>query len=249
MTYIKLFVDYLDAVAPLGDAERGRLFTALLAYAGTGEVPELSGNERFLFPILRAQVDRDEAEYARFVEKQRSNGAKGGRPRRAGENPDLFSETQRSQDEDKDKEKDINKDVSKDKDEEKDGGGAAVAAVETAYRERVNAAPSGTCLRELEGFARVMGADCCLRAFDIALDAKKPTWTYIRGILSAKQAQGVRSLADWDRAEEAHRRGSAGKRAGSLPKSDIQPAMDRIRKNGDWLERLLAEQAESEARG
>ena len=48
MTYIKLFVDYLDAIEPLGDAERGRLFTALLDYARTGEAPRLSGNERFI---------------------------------------------------------------------------------------------------------------------------------------------------------------------------------------------------------
>lgn len=59
VTYIKLFVDYLDAIEPLGDAERGRLFTSLLTYARTGEVPQLGGNERFLFPMMRAQIDRD----------------------------------------------------------------------------------------------------------------------------------------------------------------------------------------------
>ncbi|MCD7852972.1 MAG: HNH endonuclease [Oscillospiraceae bacterium] len=59
LTYIKLFVDYLDAIEPLGDAERGRLFTALLEYARTGTVPQLCGNERFIFPMMRAQIDRD----------------------------------------------------------------------------------------------------------------------------------------------------------------------------------------------
>ena len=43
MTYIKLFIDYLEAIEPLGDAERGRLFTALLQYAKTGEAPQLGG--------------------------------------------------------------------------------------------------------------------------------------------------------------------------------------------------------------
>ena len=33
ITYIKVFVDYLDAIEPLDDAERGRLFTSLLEYA------------------------------------------------------------------------------------------------------------------------------------------------------------------------------------------------------------------------
>ena len=59
MTYIKLFIDYLEAIEPLGDAERGRLFTSLLTYARTGEVPQLGGNERFLFPMMKAQIDRD----------------------------------------------------------------------------------------------------------------------------------------------------------------------------------------------
>ena len=115
MTYIKLFVDYLDAIEPLGDAERGRLFTALLQYAGTGEVPQLSGNERFLFPMMRAQIDRDNAEYQMFLTKQAENGKKGGRPAKKKEtpksqqnpnNPPLFSETQKSKDKDKDEDKD-----------------------------------------------------------------------------------------------------------------------------------------------
>lgn len=63
MTYIKLFIDYLDAIEPLGDAERGRLFTSLLVYARTGEAPQLGGNERFLFPMMRAQIDRDRPKY------------------------------------------------------------------------------------------------------------------------------------------------------------------------------------------
>lgn len=65
MTYIKLFIDYLDAIEPLGDAERGRLFTSLLVYARTGEATQLGGNERFLFPMMRAQIDRDKPKYKR----------------------------------------------------------------------------------------------------------------------------------------------------------------------------------------
>lgn len=68
------------AIEPLSDAERGRLFTALMEYARSGEAPHLSGNERFLFPIMRAQIDRDQADYKSFCEKQSENGRKGGRP-------------------------------------------------------------------------------------------------------------------------------------------------------------------------
>lgn len=77
MVYIKLFVDYLDAIEPLGDAERGRLFTALLEYARTGEAPQLGGNERFLFPMMRAQIDRDEVTMCEISEARSAAGKKG----------------------------------------------------------------------------------------------------------------------------------------------------------------------------
>ena len=71
ITYIKVFVDYLDAIEPLGDTERGRLFTSLLTYARSGEVPQLNGNERFLFPMMRAQIDRDVLSKDELSQKRR----------------------------------------------------------------------------------------------------------------------------------------------------------------------------------
>lgn len=82
MTYIKLFTDYAQAMEPLDDAERGRLFTALLDYARTGEAPELGGAERYVFPFLKLYIDRERETYDQFMDKQRANGAKGGRPRK-----------------------------------------------------------------------------------------------------------------------------------------------------------------------
>lgn len=83
MTYIKLFVDYLDAIEPLGDAERGRLFTSLLEYARTGEAPQLGGNERFLFPMMRAQIDRDNAAMAGLSEARSKAGKIGAEAKQA----------------------------------------------------------------------------------------------------------------------------------------------------------------------
>lgn len=102
LTYIKIFLDWLDAIEPLDDGERGRLFTALLQYARTGEVPGLQGNERFLFPALRAQLDREAAAYEQQCQINRDNGKRGGRPRK---NQPVPSETEKSQEEDKYKEK------------------------------------------------------------------------------------------------------------------------------------------------
>ena len=114
MTYIKLFVDYLDAIEPLGDAERGRLFTSLLEYARTGEAPQLGGNERFLFPMMRAQIDRDNAAMTGLSEARSKAGKIGAEAKQANagfakqnkQMPNLPSKSSYDKDKDKDKDKD-----------------------------------------------------------------------------------------------------------------------------------------------
>lgn len=83
--YFCAYHSYRSALEPLTDAERGRLFTALLEYSETGEVPDLRGNERFVFPQCRWQIDRDAEKYDVFCSKQAENGKKGGRPRKPNE--------------------------------------------------------------------------------------------------------------------------------------------------------------------
>lgn len=62
MKYLKVFTDFADAMEELGDAERGRLFTAMLKYAETGAAPDFRGNERFIWPVAKLQIDRMAAE-------------------------------------------------------------------------------------------------------------------------------------------------------------------------------------------
>lgn len=114
MTYIKLFVDYLDAIEPLGDAERGRLFTSLLEYARSGEAPQLGGNERFLFPMMRAQIDRDNAAMTVLSETRSRAGKSGAEAKQANaefakqnkQMPNLPSKSSYDKDKDNDKDKD-----------------------------------------------------------------------------------------------------------------------------------------------
>lgn len=108
MVYVKLFVDYLDAIEPLGDAERGRLFTALLEYARTGEVPQLGGNERFIFPMMKAQLDRDAASNMELSEKRAAAGSLGGKQKQANiaNGSKSYQDKDKEEDKDKDKEED-----------------------------------------------------------------------------------------------------------------------------------------------
>ncbi len=92
LPYVCLYARYLETLAPFSDAERGRIMTGMLLYATTGEVPAFEGNERFIFPTIQAQIDRDREAYKKRVEVNRANGAKGGRPK----NPSVSEETQKS---------------------------------------------------------------------------------------------------------------------------------------------------------
>lgn len=100
---------YLDTMEALNDAECGRLFRALLEYSATGAAPELRGNERFVFPGMRSQIDRDIEKYNAKCARNRENGEKGG-----GHSPPNAPERPRTPP--KDKEKDKEKDKDKDKD-------------------------------------------------------------------------------------------------------------------------------------
>lgn len=113
VTYIKLFLDYLDALEPYGDAERGRLFTALMEYARSGEVPQLCGNERFIFPMMRAQVDRDIEAFDAVSEARAAAGRKGGIAKagkcsKAKQSQAKPSKTGKEKDKEKDKDKEEN---------------------------------------------------------------------------------------------------------------------------------------------
>ena len=70
-----VYHDLLSWLEPYGEAERGRLFTAMLQYSMTGEEPELSGNERFLWPAIKDKIDRDRESYENKCRQMSANGS------------------------------------------------------------------------------------------------------------------------------------------------------------------------------
>lgn len=105
--YFCAYHSYIESMEQLTDAERGRLFTACLFYSKTGEAPQLSGNERFVFPAMRSQIDRDIQNYEDFVKKQSENGKKGGRPRKPTESQKtqpFFEKPKKGKEKEKEKE-------------------------------------------------------------------------------------------------------------------------------------------------
>ena len=111
MEYLKIWTSFREVISPLNDAEKGRLFDAMLNYAADEEEPDLKGNERFIWPAAKQAIDRA----AQKAEILRENGSRGGRPRKeTKENQIKANETKENQtkadesypfDKEKDKEK------------------------------------------------------------------------------------------------------------------------------------------------
>ena len=59
MEYLIAHTSWLDEMLGLCDSERGRLFTALLQYAASGEMQEPRGSERILYHKLIKCIDQD----------------------------------------------------------------------------------------------------------------------------------------------------------------------------------------------
>ena len=133
----KGFVVYLDIreqVEDLNMEQRGKLFTAMLAYGAGEDVPEMDPVTRMAFKFISAQMRRDAEKYERTCERRREAGEKGGRPKAKKANG--FSENQNNQkvflkpDTETDKETDKETETDKEKDKETDTKArAAFAAI------------------------------------------------------------------------------------------------------------------------
>ena len=76
--YIPIFLDWEETTQDLTDAERGRLISALVAFArGEDGEGRLQGNERFVYRFMKGQVKR----HLEYLASQREKGRRGGRAR------------------------------------------------------------------------------------------------------------------------------------------------------------------------
>lgn len=97
--YVKLWLSYETYFQSYTPEEVGKLTLAMLRYKDTGEEPAFQGNERFIWPAVRRDIDEAREAQEAAAGQARENGKKGGRPRKdartiqAGENPSGFSET------------------------------------------------------------------------------------------------------------------------------------------------------------
>ena len=94
--YVPVFFDWTEVTEALNDQEKGRLIDAVVLYAQGGEWQQrIQGNERFLFPAFRKQIDRA----SEISEVRAKAGSEGGKAKQteAKESKEKQTETKRFQ--------------------------------------------------------------------------------------------------------------------------------------------------------
>ncbi len=77
-----IYLDYEEQFNLLTDEQIGQLMRAIIKYEKTREIPQLEGIVKMAFSFIKTQLDRDREKYKAKCEKNKENGAKGGRPRK-----------------------------------------------------------------------------------------------------------------------------------------------------------------------
>lgn len=73
-----MYVDWLDMLEELDDAERGVLMLAVMRHQSGQELPEMGVGARVAFAQIRKQLDKDAAKYEDTAAKRREAGKAGG---------------------------------------------------------------------------------------------------------------------------------------------------------------------------
>lgn len=240
--YFCAYHSYLENMELLNSEERGRLFTALLEYSKDGTLIPLTGNERFVFPGIRSQIDRDKAQWEQIDNVKTANGRKGGRPKKAEtekangldenlKNQQVISVSKKSLEKEKKKEK------KKDKEKDKDNISSSTATAENdisacvqAYEQNIGPI-ARAAFDDISRQLADLPADLICEAIGEAALNNKRSWNYVKAILKRCREQNILSV-DAYRAEKENHAAAAAARAApaARPQSKQAAVRERLKK-------------------
>lgn len=243
--YFCAYHSYLENMELLNWEERGRLFTALLEYSKDGTLIPLTGNERFVFPGIRSQIDRDKEQWKKTDEQQASYGRKGGRPRKKppdGENEKatLLNDTDKKggfSEKGSLFSKSLEKEKKKDKEKDKDNISSSTATAESdisacvqAYEQNIGPI-ARAAFDDISRQLTDLPANLICEAIGEAALNNKRSWNYVKAILKRCREQNILSV-DAYRAEKENHAAAAAARAApaARPQSKQAAVRERLKK-------------------
>lgn len=238
--YFCAYHSYLENMELLNSEERGRLFTALLEYSKDGTLIPLTGNERFVFPGIRSQIDRDKAQWEQIDNVKTANGRKGGRPKKAEtEKANGLDENLKNQQVISVSKKSLEKEKKKDKDKEKDKDNISsstataendISACVQAYEQNIGPI-ARAAFDDISRQLADLPADLICEAIGEAALNNKRSWNYVKAILKRCREQNILSV-DAYRAEKENHAAAAAARAApaARPQSKQAAVRERLKK-------------------
>lgn len=186
-TYIKIWDTYESYFEPLSAAEVGRLVLAMMKYKSSGTEPELNGNERYVWPAVKRDLDKD----AEYIEGKRISGKAGGSSSKRKQNEANGSKTKLEKEKEKEKEKDKISSSSNDET-------TTTKFVEDAFRENIGKL-GATGKKALAEYVERMGDELVLAVIEKCSDLGGSTWAYVRKALDEAESLGCKTTDDYRR--------------------------------------------------
>lgn len=221
--FICLYFSWLETGATLTDEEFGRMCRAGLQYGLDGTEPDLPGNDKILFPVMKWQVDRDVSKFDEICQKRREAGRRGGKS--------------------KSKQSEANQaNASNTKKKTKTNTKTTIISSSTATAESDISACVQAYEQNIGPIARAAFDDISRQLTDLPADLiceaigeaalnNKRSWNYVKAILKRCREQNILSV-DAYRAEKENHAAAAAARAApaARPQSKQAAVRERLKK-------------------
>ncbi len=221
--FICLYFSWLETGATLTDEEFGRMCRAGLQYGLDGTEPDLPGNDKILFPVMKWQVDRDVSKFDEICQKRREAGSRGGKS--------------------KSKQSEANQaNASNTKKKTKTNTKTTIISSSTATAESDISACVQAYEQNIGPIARAAFDDISRQLADLPADLiceaigeaalnNKRSWNYVKAILKRCREQNILSV-DAYRAEKENHAAAAAARAApaARPQSKQAAVRERLKK-------------------
>lgn len=210
---------WLKALEPFGDAERGRIWTALLEYSnGLAIDGHSSGNERFILPMLIDQLDRDTQK-----NEKKSQTLKERQSQSTPSNPTQPTATRSNPPKDKDKNKDKDIPTTAAACAQGEQYNADFADCIQRYEQNCGSVPRAVADAISTALLKFPASLIC-QAIDEAAANNARRWSYISKILDRCEQQGICTveayLAEKERAKSSRT---------ATRQTDTTAAMERLK--------------------
>ena len=247
--FICLYFSWLETGATLTDEEFGRMCRAGLQYGLDGTEPDLPGNDKILFPVMKWQVDRDVSKFDEICQKRREAGSRGGKSKSKQSEANQANATFAKQNEANQanatfaKQNEANQaNASNTKKKTKTNTKTTIISSSTATAESDISACVQAYEQNIGPIARAAFDDISRQLADLPADLiceaigeaalnNKRSWNYVKAILKRCREQNILSV-DAYRAEKENHAAAAAARAApaARPQSKQAAVRERLKK-------------------